>query len=201
MKNTPNDCIFFRHCAVPTAFVGLFVSTAALAGCDLPVFQGGRLTIPAVQVISDNGDVGLYKANLDYLPMPATTNDFRLASGESANPVGLIVTTIPTPLRVGEQGYLQVQLIPSMSIASATLFAASTSDAVEITPSSMALTNLVPPSSGSAPGKSPPDPPALGVVPVVNFQVKVLRAGIFPATIEFRADCGTQKRQITIKGE
>lgn len=111
------------------------------------------------------------------------------------------MTTIPTTLRVGAQGYLQVQLIPNTTISIATLQAIAGSDALQITPASVVLTNLVPPTPGSASEKSPPDPPALGVVPLVNFYVKVLRAGVFPATFEFRTNSGVQKLRIFIKGE
>lgn len=175
-----------------------YFSSIASASCTLPVFQNGRLSIPAVQVVLPAGDMDIYSANLDY---SSSSAHFSIASAEPANPVDLIVTTVPSPLRVGEHGHIQVQLIPNVSIDVAALEVVSASDALEITPVRMPLGNLSPPTSGSASATSPPDPPALGVVPIVNFQVKVLRPGTYAATVVFQADCGAVKRRIVIKGE
>lgn len=203
--NNQHGCLAKRSKSVYWAkliSLSLFLfNSIASANCAVPVFQNGKLSIPTVQVVLPTGDANLYKANLDYSSVPMHPGSFSLASSEAVNPVDLIITTIPSPLRIGEQGYLQIQLIPNSPIASATLEVLSSSDALEITPARMPLNNLVPPSVGSGSATSPPDPPALGVVPVVNFQVKVLRAGSFPVAVEFRADCGAIKRQINIKGE
>lgn len=154
-----------------------------------------------VSVSNEQSEEGVTQTKEVPLPVPDATNNFLIEAAELANPVKLIVTTIPATLRVGEQGYLQVHLIPNTTISIATLQAIAGSDALQITPESVVLTNLVPPTSESAPEKSPPDPPVLGAVPLVNFHVKVLRVGVFPATIEFRTDLGVQKLQIFIKGE
>lgn len=161
----------------------------------------GKNSDVEISVGNEQSEKGVTQTKEVPLSVPAATNNFLMDAAELINPVELIVTIIPATLRVEEQGYLQVQLIPNTTIASATLQVTSGSDALQITPASVSFTDLVPPTSGGASEKSPPDPPALGVVPLANFQVKVLRVGVFPATITFRSDCCVQQRQITIKGE
>lgn len=74
----------------------------------------------------------------------------------------LMLTVAPvwadaTTSHVGGLGYLQAQLIPRGTIASATLQATPGSDALQITPARVALTSFVLPTSGGAAGNSPPE--------------------------------------------
>ncbi len=115
--------------------------------------------------------------------------------------VTIVAWAVPSTLQVGQPGFLQVKLIATHAIESGTLSAASADPAVAFVPPQIPIKDLFPPRTGrNAPGRSPPEPPALGVVPMYTFQMNAARPGVYPVEVKFVYGNTVVTQHITVKG-
>lgn len=89
----------------------------------------------------------------------------------------LVVTAVPSRLRLGEAGILRVSIVSAEAIPNAVL-SVSSPPGLGVTPDRVALTRIPAVGGASAPaGSSPPNPPPLGVVPMRNFSLIAKESG------------------------
>ncbi len=95
----------------------------------------------------------------------------------------LVVTAVPSPLRPGEAGTLRVSIVSTEEIPTAVL-SVSSPPGLAVSPDRVVLTR-VPAVGGSSPpaGRSPPNPPPLGVVPARNFALMPKQQGEYVVTV------------------
>ena len=117
--------------------------------------------------------------------------------------VDLIVTAVPPSLRVAETGVLRVSIAARTAIEAASLTIRS-SPGLDASPPSFTLSRLVPAGAAPSPAAgSPPNPPALGVVPIRNFTLKPTEAGTHRMTVTLSFDGRSVSRTVdlTVRGD
>lgn len=106
---------------------------------------------------------------------------------ERGGDVDLILSVTPPRIKVGESALVEVRLVPTRRIVGATLSLASVTEDVSVVPQHYAVSAIMPPRSTDS-GRSPPDPPALGLVTSRSFRVTPSRAGDVSLTVRLAYD-------------
>lgn len=110
----------------------------------------------------------------------------------------LIVTAVPPSLHVAETGILQISIAARAAIETASL-TIQPSRGLDAFPPSFTLSGLVPAGAAPSPAAgSPPNPPALGVVPVRNFTLKATEAGTQRVTVTLSFDGRSVSRTVDL---
>ena len=122
-----------------------------------------------------------------------------LSLGACAQPAPeLIVTAVPPRLRLAEGGLLQVSIASRTAIASAVL-SVDAPGGLDVSPDRVTLSRLPAVSDVPAPAAaSPPNPPALGLVPMRNFSLKAKEVGEHRVTVTLTFDGHSVSRTVAV---
>jgi hypothetical protein len=119
------------------------------------------------------------------------------ACGEPPPPE-LIVTPVPARLRLGEPGRIQVSIASREALPAAVLTVSAT-PGLEASPVRVELPPLPPVGGGpSRRAGSPPDPPALGLVPMRSFSLIPKAIGDHTVTVTLAYGDRQVSRTVTI---
>lgn len=111
--------------------------------------------------------------------------------------IELVVTPVPPRLKAGSEGVIEVRVVAEGTFPQATLTATARSPGVTISPPSFVMPASVPRSQSTA-VNSPPNPPALGVVPMRTFRISAAQAGDVIVAVRLISGAGAVERSISI---
>ncbi len=116
--------------------------------------------------------------------------------------VFIVVGVVPATQQAGQPCFLQVKVLPKQPIAAGTLSVVTDGADINVVPREIELKDIHPPVPGrNAPGRSPPEPPALGVVPVYTFRIDAVTPGSHILVVRFAYGDKEVRQQLTIKGD
>ncbi len=116
----------------------------------------------------------------------------------ASSEIELIVTAVPPRLKAGSEGLIEVRLVTEGAFPQATLSAIASSPGVTILPSSLTIPAM-PPRPTSTVANSPPNPPALGVIPIRTFRIAAAQAGDVTVVVRLAYATGEVGRLVAIK--
>lgn len=118
------------------------------------------------------------------------------ASSAATGPVTINAWSVPTNLKVGRLGYLQVKLSPARNIDSATLSVESASTGIAFAPREIALKDLHP----VPPEKAAPDG-QLDAATIYTFKITASKPGVYPVEVKLACCNAVTAEKITVKAD
>jgi hypothetical protein len=109
------------------------------------------------------------------------------ASRAAEDDAELLLRAVPENLSMGEAGSLEVRVVAKRALGTARLQALNADGGLAIEPAEHRIEDLKAPRAFGGMVVSPPNPPALGLVPVRVFRLTPIRPGTHEITVELTA--------------